>query len=279
MAQQLPPEWPVKTLPATTVRVIDTETAGGRMPDDAVIEIGSVDYDLVTGEVGNRMEVLVDPEGTPISPGARKVHKIEDEELEGAAPFAEAVLPYADATTFAAHRATFDSSRLRIPGTWLCTWKLALRAFPEQRAHGLQSLVRRLELKPELPEGSHAHRALYDAVCTVELLRACHRVLGERCDGPLDFLARAAKVSAEPGLLARLRFGKHKHEPIREVPTDYLVWLAAEPDMDSDAAFTARHELRRRGVGEGRELPLRDPPAGEPAPEPAHFGEVSSTTS
>ena len=247
--QRAPAAWPETDLPETTVRVIDTETAGGRMPDDAVIEIGSMDLDLVTGEAGNRMEVLVDPEGTPISPGARRVHKIADEELEGAASFANAVLPFATARTYAAHRASFDKGRLQSPpGTWLCTWKLALRAFPDSPAHGLQSLVRRLGLKPELPEGSHAHRALYDAVCTVELLRACHAALAPRCDGPADFLRRAARVSSEPGLLVRLRFGRHKGMRVREVPTDYLAWMISEADMDRDAAFTARHELRRRGL-------------------------------
>ena len=236
-------------LPETTVRVIDTETAGGRMPDDAVIEIGSADLDLVSGEAGNRMETLVDPEGTPISPGARRVHKIADAELVGAPAFADAVLPFATARTYAAHRASFDRGRLQSPpGTWLCTWKLALRAFPDSPAHGLQSLVRRLGLKPELPEGSHAHRALYDAVCTVELLRACYAVLGPRCADPGDFLARAARVSREPGLLVRFRFGRHKGMLVREVPTDYLAWMVSEAEMDRDAAFTARSELRRRGL-------------------------------
>ena len=253
--QRAPESWPEPDLPDTTVRVIDTETAGGRMPDDAVIEIGSLDLDLLTGETARRMETLVDPEGTPISPGARRVHKIADKELVGAPPFAEAVLPFATARTYAAHRASFDRSRLQSPpGTWLCTWKLALRAFPESSAHGLQSLVKRLGLRPALPEGSHAHRALYDAVCTVELLRACHAALAPRCDGPADFLRRAARVSREPGLLVRFRFGRHKGMKVREVPTDYLVWVINQPDMDRDAAFTARHELNRRGLPV--ELPL-----------------------
>ena len=244
---------PATIVPPTVVRVIDTETAGQRLPDDAVIEIGSVDYDLETGEASNAMETLCDPAGVPISDGARKVHRITDEELEGAPPFAQASRPFAGASTYAAHRATFDRPRLGFPGTWLCTWKLALRAFPEQRAHGLQTLMKRLELTPDLPanyEGTaQPHRALYDAACTVALLRACHEKLAPRCDGPLDFLARAAKVSEEPGLLVRLRFGKHKYEPLREVPTDYLVWLTGEGDMDADALFSARHELARRGVG------------------------------
>ena len=224
-----------------------------------MIEIGSVDLDLATGETANPMETLCDPAGVPISDGARKVHNISDAELEGAPPFAEAARPFRQASVFAAHRASFDRSRLQFPGTWLCTWKLALRAFPEQRAHGLQTLMKRLALLPELPpdmDGApQPHRALYDAACAAALLRACHERLAPRCDGPLDFLRRAAAVSAEPGLLVRLRFGKHKFEPLREVPTDYLVWLTGEPDMDADATFSARHELRRRGV------------LAEPAPE------------
>ena len=253
--QRRPEAWPEPELPATTVRVIDTETAGGRMPDDAVIEIGSMDLDLVSGEAGNRMETLVDPEGTAIHPAARRVHKIADEELVGAPAFAEAVLPFATARTYAAHRASFDRSRLQSPpGTWLCTWKLALRAFPESPTHGLQSLVRRLQLRPELPAGSHAHRALYDAVCTVELLRACYAALAPRCDGPDDFLRRATRVSAEPSLLVRFRFGRHKGMAVREVPTDYLVWIVNAPEMDRDAVFTATHELKKRGMP--IELPL-----------------------
>ena len=235
-------------LPPTTVRVIDTETAGHRLPDDAVIEIGSVDLDLLTGEASNPMETLCDPGGVSISPGARRVHRIMDEELEGAPPFADAVQRFADATTFAAHRASFDRPRLGLPGTWLCTWKLALRAFPDAPAHGLQSLVKRLQLKPELPPDSHAHRALYDAACTVELLHQCYKALAPRCRSPEDFLERAARVSAEPGLLVRFRFGRHKGMLVREVPTDYLIWIAEQHDMDKDADFTARFELRRRGV-------------------------------
>ena len=252
--QAAPSSWPEPTLPATTVRVIDTETAGQRLPDDAVIEIGSMDLDLLTLESGNRMETLVDPAGIAISSGARRVHKIEDRELEGAPSFAEAAPPFATARTYAAHRASFDRSRLQFPGTWLCTWKLALRAFPDCPAHGLQSLVRRLQLRPELPEGSHAHRALFDAVCTVELLAACYRALSPRCHGPEDWLRRATKVSREPGLLVRFRFGRHKGMAVREVPTDYLIWMLNEPDMDADAKFTAGHELKRRGLPV--ELPL-----------------------
>ena len=239
------------TDPSPRVRVIDTETAGQRLPDDAVIEIGSIDLDLASGETQDPMETLVDPAGVPIHPAARTGAPDHRRDAGRAPPFAEAIRRFAGAETYAAHRASFDRPRLGLKGRWLCTWKLALRAFPDQRAHGLQTLVKRLELPVAVPEDSHAHRALYDAVCTAALLKAIASVLMPRCDGVADFLDRAETVSKAPGLLRRLRFGQHKHKPIAEVPADYLEWILREPEMNEDAKFTADHELKRRLRGAG----------------------------
>ena len=67
-----------------------------------------------------------------------------------------------------------------------------------------------------------------------------------RCADLSDFLDRAEKVSNDPALLARLRFGRHKGVPLPDVPDDYLEWLTREPGMDADAVFTARHHLKMR---------------------------------
>src|SRR4051812_9909405 len=85
----------------TVVRVIDTETAGQRFEDDAVLEIGSVDLDVATGAIFNPMQTLVDPAGVAINPHARRVHQISDEMLAGAPGFAEAVAPFAGAAFYA----------------------------------------------------------------------------------------------------------------------------------------------------------------------------------
>ncbi|RFC65226.1 DNA polymerase III subunit epsilon [Fulvimarina endophytica] len=240
------------------VRIIDTETAGQKLAEDAVIEIGSVDLDLSTGAISNPMQTFCDPAGVPISPGARKVHHITDEMLAGAPPFAEAVRPFAT-ETYAAQRADFDRSRLRLTGRWLCTYKLALRAFPDVRAHGLQSLVKYVPLDLSSVDGMlaglHPHRALFDAVCTAVLLRRIADELMPRCHDLRDFLERAERASNEPALLAKLRFGRHKGVPIAEVPSDYLEWLVAEPEMSADAVFTARRQLALRRVRGERALP------------------------
>ncbi|MEN3791945.1 exonuclease domain-containing protein [Fulvimarina sp. MAC3] len=243
---------------STMVRVIDTETAGQKLEEDAVIEIGSIDLDLGSGAICNPMQTFCDPGGVPISDGARRVHHISDEMLADAPPFAEAVLPFAT-ETYAAQRADFDRSRLRLTGRWLCTYKLALRAFPNVRAHGLQSLVKYVPLDlsevGDMLAGLHPHRALFDAVCTAVLLRRIAGELMPRCHDIADFLDRAEKASSEPALLAKLRFGRHKGVPIREVPTDYLQWLVAEPEMNADAVFTARRQLSLRQVRGERKLP------------------------
>ncbi|WP_062227535.1 exonuclease domain-containing protein [Aureimonas frigidaquae] len=238
--------------PDMIVRVIDTETAGQpRAQDDAVIEIGSVDLDLSTGRIFNPMQSFVDPAGIPINEHARRVHRITDEMLAGAPRFADAAPAFTQGIgTYAAQRASFDRDRLRFTGRWLCTYKLALRAFPAVRSHGLQSLVKYLpldltEVSGQL-EGLHPHRALYDALCTAVLLRRIAGELGPRCQDGADFLERAERVSTEPALLAKFRFGKHKGSRLGEVPTDYLEWVTGQPNMDADVAFTARYHLKRR---------------------------------
>ena len=247
--------------PPVSVRVIDTETAGHKLEEDAVIEIGSVDLDLLTGEVSNPMQSFCDPAGVTINPHARKVHHISDAMLTGAPSFAEASAPFRAAPVFAAQRAEFDRSRLRFSGRWLCTHKLALRAFPGLKAHGLQSLVKYvpLDLSPVEPllAGLSPHRALYDAVCTAVLLRRIAETLMPRCADIGDFLDRAERVSSEPTLLAKLRFGRHKDVPIAQVPDDYLDWLTREPGMSADAVFTAKHQLKLRGIRGARPLPTQ----------------------
>ncbi|MDY8109473.1 exonuclease domain-containing protein [Fulvimarina sp. 2208YS6-2-32] len=252
---------------STLVRIIDTETAGQKLEEDAVIEIGSVDLDLKTGAIFNPMQTFCDPAGVEISAGARKVHQISNEMLVGAPTFAEAVVPFSTGT-FAAQRADFDRSRLRLTGRWLCTYKLALRAFPDVKAHGLQSLVKYVPLDlsgvSALLSGLHPHRALFDAVCTAVLMRRIAETLMPRCQDLDDFLERAETVSNEPALLARLRFGRHRGIPIRQVPSDYLEWLVAEPQMSADAVFTAKRALATRQMRGERVLPGAERKTGEP---------------
>ena len=79
-----------------------------------------------------------------------------------------------------------------------------------------------LGLKPELPEGLYAHRALYDCYVTAELLLYMGR-LAKWTFGEM----RA--ISNSPSLIKAIRFGKHKgmtFEEISKVDPGYLRWLS-----------------------------------------------------
>lgn len=77
-----------------------------------------------------------------------------------------------------------------------------------------------------------AHRAGPDAYVTAFLL--------------LELLKRSTfdqlvKWSAEPALLPKCHFGKHRGQKWSEVPVDYLSWILRQADMDDDVKHTARH--------------------------------------
>ncbi len=237
------------------IRVVDLETTGIEPPDHAVCEIGCVDVVAqdrnLVGEPTNWTVVpqvwnhLVDP-GRPIPPETSAVHHIIDEDVHGAAPWAEAVENLLSPTeprisVLAAHSAKFERLWLTDEVTgglpWICTYKCALRLWPDAPAHSNQALRywRRPEgLNREI--ANVAHRAGPDAYVTAFHLR--------------DMLALATvdqlvQWSGEPALQVRCHIGKWRGTPWREVDFGFLEWVSAR-DFDEDVIFTVRHEMQRR---------------------------------
>ena len=229
----------------TRIRVIDLETAGNGPQD--VCEIGW--QDVVQDADGlwrvdeDRGALLVNP-GRPISPETMAVHHILDEEVAGA-PFwkdaAPPVLrPQGGVAALAAHRASFEqrycTPALAGGATWICTWKCALRLWPQLTSFSNQML--RYQRRPEglvHAMGLPAHRALPDAYVTAHHLR--------------DMLSEASVEqllawSAEPGLLPRAPKGPERGKPWPLVGDEALRLLAQ--DRDPDVRFSADTELRRR---------------------------------
>lgn len=166
---------------SSRVRVIDLETAGHGPYD--VCEIGW--QDVVQDDGGlwsvsdDRGALFVNP-GKSISPETMAVHHIIDKYVADA-PFWKDVAPevlQADGTVaaLAAHRAAFEQRycipRLSGGARWICTWKCALRVWPELQSFSNQML--RYQRRPvglihEL--GLPAHRAMPDAYVTAHHLR------------------------------------------------------------------------------------------------------------
>ncbi len=183
------------------------------------------------------------------------VHHILDRQVADA-PFwktvaPEILRPEGGVIALAAHRAAFEQRYCRPHLTggaaWICTWKSALRVWPELPSYSNQMLryLRRPEgLVHEI--GLPAHRALPDAYVTAHHLRDMLNLTSAN-----QLLA----WSQEPGLLPRVPTGPERGKSFRDLRSESLLALANE--RDADVRFSAETELRRRG----------DAPPCSPAPQ------------
>ncbi|MCR0985074.1 DNA polymerase III subunit epsilon [Roseomonas populi] len=239
---------------AARLRVIDLETTGDSFANGGVVEIGWQDlaqeadgsWDL-DGGPGSR---LVRPD-FPISAVTSAIHHIVDEDVAEARPWAEVapvILSGGHTLALAAHRAAFEQ-RWCMPALsgrahWICTWKCALRVWPDAPTHSNQGL--RYWRRPaglDRATGLPAHRAGPDAYVTAHHLRDMLALVK---------LDRLLAWSAEPALLVRVPSGPLQGRRWDEL---YEAQLARVLDRafrrNPDMLFTARREMARRGGGSG----------------------------
>lgn len=240
------------------IRVIDLETTGFEPPAE-VIEIGWVDLVPVERDLlgaPTRWEVthqfrdyFVKPEG-PIPPETSAIHHIVEEDVSSGMAWPDAVIealsltvaPAYRPTVLAAHSAKFERLWLTDEVTsglpWICTYKAALRLWPESPSHSNQCLRywrRPAGLIREI--ASVAHRAMPDAYVTAFLLR--------------DMLNEGAKVedliawTNEPALQVTCQIGKWRGSKWRDVDDGFLSWISVR-DFGEDVLFTVRTEMDRR---------------------------------
>ena len=218
------------------IRVIDTETTSF---EGGICELASVD--IVDGQICNPMSDFVKPP-EPITVGAMAVHHITDAMVADAPPIDDVVGRYQGASVYVAHNAAFDRPKLpQITAPWICTLKLARKLYPELESHSNQYLRYHFMLDVDVPEGLHAHRALYDCYVTAALLIRLNR------DVQLT-IAQMRDITSRPSLLHTMRFGKHKgktFEQIAAIDQGYLRWALANMDLDEDQEFTMNHYLER----------------------------------
>ena len=133
------------------VRVIDLETTGPAPPAHGVCEVGWQDVALgadgrweLSGEGGH---LMVNP-GRPMPPITQAIHHILDEEVADAPLWHDLARPILDPwprrVALAAHRASFESQfctpALTHGADWICTWKCALRLWPDSPSFSNQVL-------------------------------------------------------------------------------------------------------------------------------------------
>jgi DNA polymerase III epsilon subunit-like protein len=153
--------------------VVDVEGNGQRPPD--LVELAVVP--IVGGVIGEPVDWMVRPD-QPITPFARRIHGITNEELVHADSFVDvqsSVLGALQADALVAHNAHVDVGVIqRKLGEWQCpevfdTLKLARRLLPDRPSYKLGSLVDTFLLSDDLPPGLMPHRATYDALVAARL--------------------------------------------------------------------------------------------------------------
>jgi DNA polymerase III epsilon subunit-like protein len=170
--------WGGRTTPMTnwttlSYAVVDVEGNGQQPPE--LVELAVVP--IVGGVIGEPASWLVRPE-RPITPMARRIHGIRNDDVAGADTFAgirESVLEALKVDALVAHAAHVDVGVLqRQLGDWQCpevfdTLKLSRRFRPNLKSYKLGALVDAYHLDDDLPPGLRPHRATYDALVAARL--------------------------------------------------------------------------------------------------------------
>ncbi|MET0193971.1 MAG: 3'-5' exonuclease [Hyphomicrobiaceae bacterium] len=239
--------------------MVDLETTGSSPPAHAVCEIGWQDVVLQDDGrwslAGDRGASFVNP-GRSIPPVTMAVHHIMDADVADA-PFwqeiAPSVLqPEGGTAALAAHRAAFEqrfcTPRLSGGAQWICTWKCALRLWPDSPSFSNQ-VLRYWRMPDGLDQatGLPVHRAFPDAYVTAHHLRDQLNEAG---------LEQLLAWSAEPGLLPRVPAGVDRGRYWRELDDEALRRYTV--DRNEDVRFSAQRETKHR---EGNVSPPDSRPA------------------
>lgn len=224
------------------IRVIDFET-GGLDAEDGVCEVGWCD--VTDAGVGPPTSILTNP-GRMMPDDVIAVHGITNEMVQDAPPYADGFMRLMEGgvTTFCAHNCEFEQrffGGAEVP--WICTYKVALRLFPDAQSHKNSELARMMGLRLDPALSGPLHRAAPDAYITAVML---HEIIVTHGLAVADMI----QWSSEPKKLSRIPFGKHKGRKWEDIPSSYLAWLA-ENISGEDIRMAAQAELRLRETVEG----------------------------
>lgn len=215
------------------IRAIDFETTGlpsETATDHAIVEIGWCD-------IGGTPQAILCKPARSIECEAMAVHHITEEDVAEATGDLSAL---GTPDYFAAHGADFEQKFFTPTAPMICTYKVAVRLWPDAPAHGLQFLRYHLPLVVDRNLATPPHRAGPDAYLCAALMQA---ILDHSAAPSLEEMVR---WSSGPALLPRVTFGKHYGKKWEELPTDYLEWIVYKSDMERDVMANAKHHLKRR---------------------------------
>jgi exodeoxyribonuclease X len=235
------------------IRPCDVETTSTET-DAEVIEIAA--YDIRDGHLySSGYHTLVKP-AAPIPPSSSAIHHLTDVDVADAPAWNVAwrtlveLDPEYDGAEiiFAAHVASYERQFFDslIKARWLCSWKCALRQWPDLEGHKLQELRYSLGLGEGQDRSllNPPHRARPDAfLCGLLILRLLDAQ-------PLETLLQ---WSEEPPLFTKFNFGQFDGKPLSAADDGYMDWLAnKDHKMGEDWRWNAKREIERRAAAKKR---------------------------
>ena len=227
----------------TIVRVIDFETTGVEPPDAQVCEVGICDVDIEAREIRPWRAWLCGVNAMP--PDVRAVHHISMADCESMEPFDPAACDAEMVYAFAAHNFDFEGKFFQTTKPMICTYKCALRVWPDAPTHSNGGLRYWLEdqglIHPDHRLTQPSHRAGPDAYVTAWLLIA---LLNAGATGK-----QMVAWTKEPRLLPKCTIGKFRGKLWSDVEAGFLGWMMRQADMDEDLKWNAAREINRRSNG------------------------------
>jgi DNA polymerase-3 subunit epsilon len=221
----------------------DTETTGIRPEKDRIIEIAAYD-----AERGCSFEKLINP-GCPIPADATAIHHITNEMVADAPSFSDVaqefisfcegdvVLIAHNNDAFDIHflRAEFSRHSLDMPvWSFFDSLKWARKYRRDLPRHTLQFL-REMYGIPE----NNAHRALDDVI-------VLHKVFKNMTDDlSMEQIFSLINRSQE---IQHMPFGKYQGTPLKEIPRDYVKWLAGSGAFDKPENKELRAGFEKAGL-------------------------------
>lgn len=227
----------------TIFATVDIETLGYE-PPAAVIELGMMT--ILPGGRASYSDFLYGLDGQEMAPENRAVHHISPKDLEGHKPFS--LIGDRDVSRFVesnnidymvAHKADFEQKWITVDIPWICTYKCAVRTWPDAPKHDQQTLKYYLGIE-DSPIYYPPHRALPDA-------RLCYKILEKLIEK--HTVEELLHWTSEPVLITKFPFGKHFGVELTEIPSDYLKWCLDNLDDEKiELKYWCFVELERRGL-------------------------------
>lgn len=225
---------------------IDCETTGLDANKDQVIEVAVMVFDA--GEIYVEMETLVNPD-CEIPETSIAIHHITADMVKDKPCISEVlpgILQLIGNHIIVGHGVGFDieilanaADRFGVPCTirrnvFLDTLRMA-RLYGESPVNSLEHLRKHFNIPVK-----GAHRAMSDVIVNREVFLHLAKKY-KTTEQLFDVLSRPIMMSTMP-------FGKHKGRPLKEIPLQYLQWVANK-DFDEDLLYSVRVELKKRKKG------------------------------